>query len=573
MVIVAFSLFSILFEVIVPELVIVPLFVNSAATNSDALFIVPLLDNLLVSIEPPSSLFIVAFSLFVIFISSNVPVLSNNAFVSFIKSYEFIVPAFVISDLFVKSFIFIDFPSLLVNLPFVTITSFCSISASFSTSPAISNLPSLYSPPVISFVFFPPVNVIVPIFTIPFAVTTLSAFVVNFLSVDTATFPCSTLPSFTTSPSIVKFPEPLTSFLFVPPVNINVPSLFIIVADTALILSAFVVKPAPFATFIPVPTFIAALFANIPLFTFIVSWLIFLLLTNAPSTFNVPAPDIIFSFVPPVYINVPLFVISPVVVILSALVVKLFSAVIITFFCATVALFITSPSIINSPSVPVIAFVFSPPVNIIVPSFDIPLSAFTAPAFVFNVAPFAIANSSVASIAFAVSLSFVNVPAIVILDCLIVLLVPFVNVAPLAIFVVPFSPFIPFSIVTTPSSIFNIPLFAISAVVLFPLNVTLERFTVPSFVITAFPVLFVNATLDTTKLPFIPSIFSTVIAFSNPENSFNSSIVNAYELVFIPVNPVVVVNILLLPFIVIPAFNVSLPNIHSFVSSVSSVTL
>ena len=112
-----------------------------------------------------------------------------------------------------------------------------------------------------------------------------------------------------------------------------------------------------------------------------------------------------------------------------------------------------------------------------------------------------------------------------------------------------------------------------SVVVLLSLNVTLESVTVPSFDITALPVLPVNVTFDTAKLPFVPSASSTVTAFLNPEYSFKSDTVNACELVFIPSNPVVVVNVLLLPFIVKLFFNVLLPNIHSCVSSISSVTL
>ena len=79
-------------------------------------------------------------------------------------------------------------------------------------------------------------------------------------------------------------------------------------------------------------------------------------------------------FVPvPVYVNVPAFAISFVVITSFALVVKLFSALIITFFCSMLVpfLFVTVPSIIKSP-VPFIVFLFSPPVNTNKPSFPIP---------------------------------------------------------------------------------------------------------------------------------------------------------------------------------------------------------
>ena len=62
------------------------------------------------------------------------------------------------------SVVFISLFASFVNFP-VTSTSFCVIFASFSTSPVISNLPLS---PLISFIFFPPVNSTNPTFTIPF---------------------------------------------------------------------------------------------------------------------------------------------------------------------------------------------------------------------------------------------------------------------------------------------------------------------------------------------------------------------------------------------------------------------
>ena len=89
------------------------------------------------------------------------------------------------------------------------------------------------------------------------------------------------------------------------------------------------------------------------------------------------------------------------------------------------------------------------------------------------------------------------------------------------------------------------------------LKVTLDNSTFPEFVITADPVLLLNVTDETTKLPALLPIFCTVIAFSNPEYSFKSVTVNVYELVFIPLALVVLVNILLFPSISKFAFNVS----------------
>ena len=153
-------------------------------------------------------------------------------------------------------------------------------------------------------------------------------------------------------------------------------------------------------------------------------------------------------------------------------------------------------------------------------------------------------------------MSFINVPFIVTSSWSIVLFAPFVNVAPVSIVVFPSSPFIPFSNTDSEPSpvIINVPLFSISVPVLFPLNVTEDNVIVPSFVITASPVLFVNATFVMFAVPEDSSTFSTVIAFSNPDISAKSSIVNVYELVLIPSTPVVLVNTLLFPCIVRSSF-------------------
>ena len=268
--------------------------------------------------------------------------------------------------------------------------------------------------------FVPPLNVTLPSFTIPSPIVSTSvtssttyalpAFTVIVLWLTVAPL------EFVTSPSINKSPAPLITFVFVPPVNIKSPSLFIVITPAGLILLAFVVNPAADPIFISAFIIAVSSFVNIPLLIFIVLWLIFFLLTNASSTFNIPAPDITLLFVPPVYINVPAFVISPLVLILSALVSKLLPVVIITFFCSTSPLFVTTPSIITSPSTPVIAFVFSPPVNFTVPSFAIPFAAFIAFADDIITPPLTTESSSVATIASALLLLFLNVPATVILD-------------------------------------------------------------------------------------------------------------------------------------------------------------
>ena len=132
---------------------------------------------------------------------------------------------------------------------------------------------------------------------------------------------------------------------------------------------------------------------------------------------------------------------------------------------------------------------------------------------------------------------------------------PFVNVAPLFIVVFP-SPVIPLSNTVSASSPVTIssPLFAISVSVWLPLNVTDDNVTVPSFVITASPVLFVNVTFVIVAVPEDSPTFSTVIAFSNPDISAKSSIVNVCVSTFIPTTPVVLVNMLSFPCIIKSSF-------------------
>ncbi len=93
---------------------------------------------------------------------------------------------------------------------------------------------------------------------------------------------------------------------------------------------------------------------------------------------------IAFAFVPPVNTNSPLFVIPIVVSTSFAFVVKLFPLFTVTVLCLTLALFVTVPSITNSP-VPVILFVFVPLVNATIPSFVIPFVETTVSASVINV--------------------------------------------------------------------------------------------------------------------------------------------------------------------------------------------
>ena len=78
-------------------------------------------------------------------------------------------------------------------------------------------------------------------------------------------------------------------------------------------------------------------------------------------------------------------------------------------------MFVTSPSIVTFPA-PVMSFLFSPPVNVTTPSLSIPSIVLTAPAFVTIFPVLSTPILSVATIAFALSLLFVNVPTIDIFD-------------------------------------------------------------------------------------------------------------------------------------------------------------
>ena len=219
--------------------------------------------------------------------------------------------------------------------------------------------------------------------------------------------------AFSTVPVIVKFPEPLIPLALVPPVNVTLPAFTIPFSATTAF--AFVVNE-PFSTTVILSVAVIApplslVLVNVPK-TFISFWFIVPVVFatfDSSSIVVVPVPLITFLFVPPVNIKLPSFVTSSVALIVSALVVKLPLSVTVIVLCLTSPLFNTSPVTLSSPS-PVTLLVLVPPVNVTLPAFTIPLVATTALAFVVTEPFSTTVILFVAVIAFSVSLLLVNSP-------------------------------------------------------------------------------------------------------------------------------------------------------------------
>ena len=145
-----------------------------------------------------------------------------------------------------------------------------------------------------AFLFSPPVRVRLPEFSIAFAIVRLPAFVVRSApeAIDKSFSITFALSEFVTVPVIFKAPPPTILFLFVPPVNVNVPAF--VIRFAILSLSAFVEKVTPSAI-LKLFCVIVALSprVSVPPLRFVVpeavsASLIALLIVMSPFRFKVP---------------------------------------------------------------------------------------------------------------------------------------------------------------------------------------------------------------------------------------------------------------------------------------------
>ena len=134
-----------------------------------------------------------------------------------------------------------------------------------------------------------------PAFEISFAISRLSAFVVRPAPNAIDRLFCSTVASsaFVTVPVIFNAPSPAILFLFVPPVNVNVPAF--VIRFAILSLSAFVVKATPLAmlkSFCVIVAFSPSV--SVPPLSFVIPDAVLaseiaLLIVMSPFRFKVPA--------------------------------------------------------------------------------------------------------------------------------------------------------------------------------------------------------------------------------------------------------------------------------------------